>query len=147
MVIKMERSKITYPPNSFRLCIDERGNDFQGRVYTPLDEDPLKFLEVREVMLLMDKIFDRTGYPQSFQEKRSFRKNQIKNEAFHGIPETTMTYGDMEQNRGRLVTLDIMVSSRQNASWQGMVFLPDGTKFGDFNGEHDLLQLLQNAMR
>lgn len=138
--------ELNYPPNCFRVCIDNKESDLQGRGYSPLLEGEIKFMEFRELILQMDALFDRTGYPQSFQQKRSFRKNAIPDAAYHGVPQTELTYQDMQSHSGRIATLDIMVESRRNTSWQGMLLSETGEKLEEFDGEWGLIESVQKYL-
>ncbi len=143
----MNQTEKKYPPNRFRVCIDDATADLLGRIYSPLSESELKFVEFRELILQMDALFDRTGYPQSFQEKRSFKKAIVPNAAYRGVPITDVTYQEMQQYHGELATLDILVESRRNASWQGLVFSLDGQCLGEYDGEWGLIDLIQKYLQ
>ena len=68
-----------YPPNSFRVCIDELNNDIIGNIYSPLIEEVIGFRGVEQLLVKMDKLFDAKGYPQAFQDKRTFEMNSERN--------------------------------------------------------------------
>lgn len=135
-----------YPPNSFRVCIDDTVVDLRGRIYSPLCEGELQFAEFRELILQMDALFDQTGYPQSFQEKRSFKKVSAPNAAYRGVPATDVMYQDMQQYCGEIAALDVLVESRRNASWQGTVSWVEGKKQVNFRSALELLKLMDSAL-
>lgn len=143
----MNQKKRKYPPNCFRVCIDDAEVDIKGRFYSPLLEGESRFVEFRQVILQMDALFDRTGYPQSFQEKRSFRAGSVPGAAYSGIPETETTYEELQPYEGRLATLDVAVISRRNASWQGAVFSREGEKIGEYDGEWGLIDMIQKYLQ
>lgn len=136
-----------YPPNSFRVCIDDTVVDLRGRIYSPLCEGELQFAEFRELILQMDALFDQTGYPQSFQEKRSFKKVSAPNAAYRGVPATDVMYQDMQQYCGEIAALDVRVESRRNASWQGRVFSTEGQCLGEYDGEWGLIDIIQKYLQ
>lgn len=143
----MNQMEKKYPPNCFRVCIDNAEVDLRGLIYSPVGDGELKFAELRELILQMDNLFDRTGYPQSFQEKRSFRKTKTQNAAYRGVPATEITYGDMQQYSGAIATLDIMVISRRNASWQGIIFSTEGKRLGEYDGEWQMIDIIQKYLQ
>ena len=61
-----------YPANGFRICVDTEEQDMAGRIYSLLAPEVITYSGWNELFLKMDAIFDRVGYPQAFQEKRSF---------------------------------------------------------------------------
>lgn len=95
----------------------------------------------------MDALFDQTGYPQSFQEKRSFKKVSAPNAAYRGVPATDVMYQDMQQYCGEIATLDVLVESRRNASWQGRVFSTEGQCLGEYDGEWGLIDIIQKYLQ
>ena len=58
-----------------------------------------------------------------------------------------MTYQEMQQSHGELATLDMLVESRRNASWQGLVFSLDGQCLGEYDGEWGLIDLIQKYLQ
>lgn len=95
----------------------------------------------------MDALFDQTGYPQSFQEKRSFKKVSAPNAAYRGVPATDVMYQDMQQYCGEIATLDVLVESRRNAGWQGRVFSTEGQCLGEYDGEWGLIDIIQKYLQ
>lgn len=68
----MEKIQSYYLMNALRICIDEKDIYFQGRAYTRLSKDEIKFQDLSSLLIEVDKIFDAAGYPQAFQEKGVF---------------------------------------------------------------------------
>lgn len=137
----MFEKKRKYPSNGFRICVDGRENDIRGKVFSPLEERTITFSGFNELMLAMDEIFDKNGYPQAFQEKRTFADKK-GSAPYHGVPEVSPEAALIYEKEGTLFTVDVIVESRRNTSWQGYVYLTDNTKLGEFQGEIELLQIL-----
>ena len=125
----------TYPVNVIRVCIDQTGPDLAGRAYTPLKKDAVMFSGITDFLIQMDRIFDERGYPQSFQNKRSFLEQKRIENRYAGIPKEDMSLDFILQQRGKCVTMLVVVNSRRNTSWQGSVFSIEGEKLIDFDGE------------
>uniref|UniRef100_UPI004056EE78 hypothetical protein n=1 Tax=Acetatifactor sp. TaxID=1872090 RepID=UPI004056EE78 len=138
----MEQNKRNYPINMFRVCIDIGGKDAKGRVYSPMCEEEMIFTGIGELVLKMDKLFDSKGYPQAFQDKRSFENAKKTDNAYRGIPKAVRVAESILDKSGEHCTYDIAVESRRNTSWQGVIYDADGVEQGDFHGEMELLEKL-----
>lgn len=140
MGYRMAEKKI-YPPNGFRVCVDSREDDISGLVYSPLKECPISYTGFNELMLKMDQVFDKSGYPQAFQVKRSFLQSKKNPAPYHGVPKVSSETLQIFEKAGKLFTVDVVVKTRRNTSWQGNVYSTDGTKLGSFESDIELLQL------
>ena len=116
----MFENKKKYPPNGFRVCVDSREIDISGVAYSPLAEQAIVYNGFNDLILAIDRIFDENGYPQAFQEKRSFLEKE-KTVSYHGIPPVSEETSQIYEKEGKLFTADVFVESRRNASWQGYV--------------------------
>lgn len=131
-----------YPLNAFRLCVDEVDTDIQGRVFSPLCDKAILFSGIGELLLKADRLFDQAGYPQAFQDKRSFGTGRERANSYRGIPEAKSERNWILDQQGKKGTYDILVESRRNTSWQGTITdAADGRKAG-FDGDMELLQKL-----
>lgn len=139
---QMENRKSFYSANRFRVCIDSYREDISGRVYSPLCEEEIAFQGIGELLLKMDRLFDRMGYPQAFQNKRSFEHKTETENLYRGIPQTVQDTESIRRQAGRHYTCDIEVESRRNTSWQGEILAVDGSALGKFDGEVELLEKL-----
>jgi hypothetical protein len=133
-----------YPINSFRLCIEGVDGDIYGEIHSPAIKDPIPYSGVADILLKMDKLFDKMGYPQAFQRRRSFR-DQSKENSYKGIPKPVHTGGEVRAFRGKIGTYDIRVDSRRDSNWQGVVLNVDHELVGRFQGEMDLVEILGNV--
>lgn len=133
-----------YPLNAFRICADMIGEDVEGRVYSPLKAECIPFRGMGELLVKMDALFDKVGYPQAFQDKRSFDKDKERVNLYRGIPDGELKPAGIISNIGKVRTFDVVVTSRKNTSWQGTVQTDDGTVLGDFDGEIALLATIIN---
>lgn len=143
----MEKQKGGYPVNWFRVCVDSCGPVIAGRVISPMCKEEIGFVGLGEMVLRMDKLFDNMGYPQAFQDKRSFEKVQCGGNVYRGIPEPVFSTEVLRQSSGMVCTYDISVESRRNTSWQGVLWDINGERLADFNGEVQLLDHLEKRIR
>lgn len=138
----MEQSKSTYSVNMFRICIDVCGEYISGSAHSPLCREEIAFTGIGELLLKMDKLFDSIGYPQAFQNKRSFEEIKSADNAYRGIPKPIRTAEEILEKCGELCTYDIEVISRRNTSWQGIIYDTDGAEKARFDGDVKLLEKL-----
>ena len=129
-----------YPLNAFRICADKIDGDVSGRVFSPLQEESVSFLGMGELLVKMDELFDRVGYPQAFQDKRSFDGIKEHTNLYRGIPEGEMSPALILEQTGEQKTFDVLVISRKNTSWQGELYNEDNAFLKSFNGEIELLE-------
>lgn len=133
-----------FEPNRIRVCVDRvfyKG--FSGRVYSKLQDEPVLFEHSADLLIKTDEMFDKVGFPQAFQKKRSFH-NDKEDVAYSFCPRPELYHTDEEMfsKTGELKTLDVVVVSRMRTSWQGIVFLADGSRVGAFQGELEFLNIL-----
>lgn len=131
-----------YPLNAFRICADVINDDVEGRVFSPLKAECISFCGMGELLVKMDELFDHVGYPQAFQDKRSFDRDKERVNLYRGIPSGKMKSADIICESGKVRTLDVIVNSRKNTSWQGSVQTAEGIFLGDFDGEIALLAVI-----
>lgn len=135
-----------YPANGFRICVDTEEQDMAGRIYSLLVPEVITYSGWNELFLKMDAVFDRVGYPQAFQEKRSFTGG-TKAASYQGSPKLLQPHEAVTHERGLLWTVDVVVISRRDASWQGIVYDLDRQELGQFDGELGLMKILEQRER
>lgn len=121
-----------YPANGFRICVDTEEQDMAGRIYSLLVPEVITYSGWNELFLKMDAVFDQVGYPQAFQEKRSFTGG-TKAASYQGSPKLLQPYEAVTHERGLLWTVDVVVISRRDTSWQGIVYDLDRQELGQFD--------------
>lgn len=135
-----------YPANGFRICVDTEEQDMAGRIYSLLVPEVITYSGWNELFLKMDAVFDQVGYPQAFQEKRSFTGG-TKAASYQGSPKLLQPYETVTHERGLLWTVDVVVISRRDTSWQGIVYDLDRQEIGQFDGELGLMKILEQRER
>ena len=128
-----------YPLNAFRICADKVDDDVEGRVFSPLKAESITFSGMGNMLVKMDELFDKVGYPQAFQDKRSFDEGKERANLYRGIPDGELLPEIILAQAGQHKTFDVLVSSRKNTSWQGELYDVDGTFLNSFDGEIELL--------
>ena len=135
------RKAAVFSMNMVRICIDEYGNDLSGRVYSKLMLVPLLFSGCSGLLLQMDDVFERVGYPQAFQVRRTFFKPEKLKGRIH-MPAKLMDDEELQRQSGRCRTFDIVVQSRRQSGWQGILMNSDRTSIREFQSEMDLLHCI-----
>ena len=130
-----------FPINMIRLCIDEYGNDLSGRVYSKLMLVPLLFTGCSGLLLRMDDVFEQVGYPQAFQVRRTFFKPARLKGSIH-VPEQLLDDEELGRQSGDCRTFDIIVQSRRQSGWQGILMDPERTSVKEFKSEMELLRCI-----
>lgn len=140
-----QRTEQNYPLNAFRLCIDEYGDDIQGRIYSRMSEVPLVFNNFSEMLLKADTLFDEKGYPQAFQEKRSFQKPDVQ-QGRYAVPKPVLEAEKVLGQSGSFYTLDVLVQSRRRAGWQGRILCRDKSAMPEYRSEMELMTCILNEL-
>ena len=117
----MDKYIRSMPFNMMHLCIDDY-IDYQiiGSLYNTSSE-MMKFSDISDIILEMEHIFNRNGNPQSSQLTRSFQKQEPAG-IYQNKPILKWSYEELLVHQGKLLTLDIVVKSRRQSSWQGIIF-------------------------
>ncbi len=131
-----------YPLNAVRLCIDQTDGEVSGRAYTPLYAGELQFMGLQELLLRLDRIFDESGYPQAFTKKRTFQRLEWKEPQYKKRPNTYLSPQEIMNQQGRKKTYDVIIRTRCNSSWQGILRERDQAVISEFYGELELLEVL-----
>ena len=64
-------------PNLASICIDKvHSLGYQGRIYHKYDTEPQIFQDVRGILLILEDLCDRSGYPQSSTQNRYFKETE-----------------------------------------------------------------------
>lgn len=142
---EMNRKNI-YPVNTVRVCIDQYENmDIAGRLYSKMCAEQIAFNSFNDFLLKADRIFDENCFPQAFQQKRTF-KNQNISHGYSGRPKTSMSDTYIEEQQGKVGTFDIIVQTRQKTGWQGVLRDALSKETGLFLSEMELLKMLEQAL-
>lgn len=141
----MGSAATVFPINMVRICIDGYKEDLFGRAYSKLMPVPLLFSGCSGILLSMDDLFDQAGYPQAFQVKRTFFRSSGPKKNIH-MPERTIGDEEINRQRGDCRTFDIVVQSRRQSCWQGILMDPGRTSMKRFRSEMELLEFICREM-
>lgn len=130
-------------PNCVGICIDETKDCFAGRVYNCFSKEPQKFTDVTGMFYIVDSVMDALNFPALKTKNRTFKRtsaNFVPNEI--DVENKILSAEELipaGENRGFV----LMVTSRDNVSWQGMVYDKNKDVEYSFNSEVELIRLLK----
>ena len=148
----MKTQKTTAAVPVYQLCLDTiRGDDISGSLYCGICPQGVPFSGIAEVLLTIDEIMDKIGFPQSTVDKRSFKKKDQPRNIVPPLANIT-TQGEMRRfdttvQKGEKATFILKVKFRRNANWQGTVEWLEGKEEYSFNSELELLEFIDKASR
>lgn len=129
--------------SSLRFCIDAVCDEaVSGRVFSRRFTRAVSFSDLIALILQLDKVFDRQGFPQAFQRTRTFLRSDADADYIAGDASCGVSEEFILAQRGDVITFDVTVVSRRNANWQGTVCWVDSGERQEFSGVMELLRLL-----
>lgn len=134
-----------FAPNLIVNCIDgiEQGSFF-GRIYHSYSDEPCNYTDIKEMLLILDRFFDKIQFPAASTESRTFFKLNRKS----GRKERVKLMQDQQvlNRRGGQATFIIQVQYRQNATWQGKIVWAEENKTQHFRSALELVKLMDSAL-
>ncbi len=131
-----------FPINLVRICIDVYQNaEISGRMYSKMQAEEIVFHSCSELLLKVDRMFDENGFPQAFQQKRTF-KDRGTCKCYSGMPAEHMSDENIDKQCGETATFDLVVQTRCRTGWQGILWKTDATEGGRFGSEMELLKII-----
>lgn len=124
------------PFNMIHLCIDEWYTHQSGDAYNTTLVEPIYFHDILDFILKMDDVFNKNGNPLSSHLSRSFQKQDVLG-LYQNHPHIVNDYCQYNHLNGKIGTFDIIVKSRRQSSWQGIIYY--GKQQKSF---HNILELI-----
>ncbi|MEJ8736728.1 hypothetical protein WKT02_04630 [Erysipelotrichaceae bacterium HCN-30851] len=118
----MDKYINSIPFNIIRLCIDTFNEyEITGTAYNNTTTSPISFLDINDLFLKFDMIFNKNGNPLASKTIRSF-KNENNQYPYQNKPKTYCLYQALQEHKGKTADFDVVVVSRNNNTWQGSLF-------------------------
>lgn len=132
-------------PNIICICIDKiyDGNG-SGKFYHCYSKEPVYFIDICNLVIEIDNLFDSINFPQASTKLREFWKNN--NENVGKELEKHMTPKEVTEQKGSHATFVVHVQYRQNSTWQGNVVWADKNVTKNFRSALELIKLIDNAL-
>lgn len=134
--------------NSYlRFCInDARDHRFSGKLFSQRLLHPLEFNDLGSLVLFLEEVFDRQGFPQAFQSTRTFIASPSDLSLAAEDPSQGMSPAIVRAARGAVATFDVLVVSRRASSWQGSVDWLDGGERQEFASFLELAHMIDRKL-
>ena len=121
-----------------------KNDGFKGELYNCFENEPRTFSDVDDFFNIVNTFLDALEFPAQKVKYRTFKKT---------LP--TLKLVDIDPNEKLFETEQllslctrkayiIMVTGRDNATWQGMVYSKSEDKEYSFNSEVELIRILNN---
>ena len=139
----MGRTTVSEIMKTILVCIDSYEDlNMKGLLYHSSFDDGKKFENLMQLLLMIEKILEDTGFPKSTTEKRRFYSFKSSTEESElGNKEL-----DFQQLKGKVGTFKVKIMFRQYASWQGSVSWMEGNNTEPFRSALELLMLMNSAL-
>ena len=132
-------------PNLTVICIDRiQKEDFIGRIYHKFSETAIEFGNIEQILLVIDRLCDKIGYPQRTTKPRQFQSGNIT-ERREEVLQVADSNTILEQ-KGSIGTFVVHVKYRQHSTWQGEVVWAEKGEKKSFRSALELLKLIDGAL-
>lgn len=134
-----------FPPNMIRLCIDRYDDEIKGRIYNKMCDAPMEFDNCCEMLIKADNLFERIGYPQSFCDSRNFVTGTVKGH-YKSPGKPLADNEELQKQEGEICTLDVVICSRRQGSWQGVIKAKTESPVHEFRCGMELLRYIEKMI-
>ncbi len=131
--------------NVITVCVDQNeGLDIAGRIYHRCLREPQTFLDMNQLLLKVEEVFDTVKYPAAAMEHRVFGKPSKEPQRKR---EQSMAETHSDHSPGKKATFVVQVQYRQNATWQGQVVWSEKNETKNFRSALELIRMIDSATR
>lgn len=133
-------------PNLCCVCIDRaEAGECRGRLFHYYAAGGQPFQSRYELILMVDGLCDRLGYPQAAEQPRRFGRSKPPAAAKKEV-KRLMNKDDLAAQKGMMATFVVHVMHRQNATWQGTVVWAEKNQKASFRSALELVKLMDSAV-
>lgn len=133
-------------PNLCCVCVDRVEKDeCRGRLFHYYAGEALPFLNQYELVMAIDALCDKLGYPQAAEQPRSFGRNSLPATRKEEVTRLK-SKEDIAEQKGMMATFLVHVMHRQNATWQGTVVWAEKNQKASFRSALELVKLMDGAV-
>ena len=116
---------------------------FEGKMYIRFQDEPIKFADAYEFFITVNSFLDTIEYPAQKVKYRAFKKTLPTLKLIDIKGDEELTDMDKLLDKCNNKAYVVMVTSRDNATWQGMVYNKKKDVENSFNSEVELIRLLK----
>ena len=139
----MKSETSSFPVNHIRVCIDNP-SAFSGRIYGTSLKDPVDFTSEESFLRSVCSIYDGIGQPLSYTVVRSFGGDGPKYNSYKASPRRYYTAKEIEKLTAKCNYYDLIMLSRRNSEWQGLIQDNAGQFMGNFKTAFECLKLMHD---
>ena len=133
--MKSERSFL------FRVCVDRTGG---GEFYSMRVARPVRFTDLGDLLIQVERVLERSDYPQAFQRMRRFQGSGAGGDEELEEP---MTWEQVAAAKGTRATFELLVKSRRRSTWQGLVQWDGEAEQSGFATSLEFLRLVEEKLK
>ena len=134
--------RLSYQTAALRICVDDIGNGFCGRITGQRLNAPISFSDINDFIIQVDELLDVQKYPRAFQRIRTFTDKESPSVPAVMTMEEMNLQKDAEVAFGAHSTFLLSIYSRQNACWQGSIDWMDGGEKQRFSSTLEFMRLI-----
>jgi len=137
----------SYIAGVMRVCVDiiENGQ-MLGQVFTTCLEHPLAFSDAGNMVVQVERLLDMRGFPHAYNKTRSFFAADRAHGKLERVP-AELSGVDLSEKSGSLITFELHILTRQNATWQGKADWLDNSPPVSFKSALELLLLIDDRIK
>lgn len=117
-------------------------NIFCGTVHTPYHKEDDIFHDVVELLLLLDKISEERGFPNTMYKKRSLVKKVVSSKNPQ-LSKPCRTSDQMNESYKKTATFMLYITSRKHGSLQGYMICQGTGNVVKYHSELELVQFIE----
>ena len=126
--------------------IDKKSEYVAGVISGVALEGAYEFQGLADFLTKADEIFDRIGHPQATSQPRSFLRSGRLQRPVNAHPPIYHEAEEIDKRRGSVATWNVLVRTRANSTWQGLLYDAEGTMLTAFDSEMQLLKSLTGLL-
>ena len=136
-------SRMKRMPNCVGICIDEAKEGFKGRVYNCYSKEPDRFTDITEMFYIIENVMDTLNFPALKTKCRTFKRSAADFKPTPIDVENKILGAEELIPEGEENGYVLMITSRDNVTWQGMLYDKKKDEENSFNSEVELIRLLK----
>ncbi|SFH93138.1 hypothetical protein SAMN04487830_11336 [Pseudobutyrivibrio sp. OR37] len=119
-----------------------KNEGFKGELYNCYENEPEEFNDVDDFFNIVNSFLDALEYPAQKIKYRSFKKTLPTLKLVDIDPKEKLFDTEKLLDLCKRKAYIIMVTGRDNATWQGMIYSKSEDKEYSFNSEVELVRIL-----
>ena len=146
MIENSATKELHFPPNLLRICIDNyEGENISGSIIGVATPKPVSFQGMADFTVTIDRVYNQVGQPQPFHVIRSFQEED-EYQSYHGSPKRYFSSNEVNSHKGKLLSLNMIMTSRKGAEWQGIFKNIDGDIIGKYKTILECINCIENYL-